>query len=580
MDRSRKRSYLWNYFTVSASDSKYACCNLCNVKISRGSNNPKYQSLSGLSSHLKTSHPQIKEKNQTKITSFTETENCQSESEPVSRKRTMPLFDIKSKKQRTEMLQCTIPGWVDTNSKIDTNSEKGQRFHKSIFEMILLDIQPWSVVNDPGFLRHQALIAPNYEIASEKYYRNMLNPTYEKVKAAMKNLLKEKTAETVSISLDAWSSFHHGYLGMTVHFISENWERVKFCLSCSQFDEKHSASNIFQKIEKIAQEWELSEKIKVCLRDNAANVKAAFNEPGCVYKSAGCLNHSLQLVIKKELFCLQSVEDLIQKCRKLCTHASHSNAFYAELYKQQEVQMKNNNRLGLKNDVATRWNSTFYMLERILQLKSAIAATLLNLPSCGIEFSAQDWNICQKLVKILGVFEEATKMLSGSDTCISSCIPIVTTIIKSLEIPSGDNEMMEMKKALKKAMEVRFIDLESTEHYAVATLLDPRFKTYFFRSQIALQKAKSVVYSELDYSTKVQEKAVPVISRSPSVENVGFSSMMEKIIAQSQSALNQTPSLKMAKEILDDFLESPISSNSLAFWKMYEKTQQVKSNLP
>jgi hypothetical protein len=57
--------------------------------------------------------------------------------------------------------------------------------------MILLDIQPWSVVNDPGFLRHHALIAPNYEIGSEKYYRSMLNPTYEKVKDAMKNLLKE-----------------------------------------------------------------------------------------------------------------------------------------------------------------------------------------------------------------------------------------------------------------------------------------------------------------------------------------------------------------------------------------------------
>ena len=267
---------------------------------------------------------------------------------PNKRKRPLLLFDINSKKQRIELLQSTIPGWVETSSKIDTNSEKGQKFHKSIFEMIILDLQPWSVVNDPGFLRHHALIAPNYEIASEKYYRSMLNPAYEKVKDAMQNLLKEKKAETVSICLDAWSSFHHGYLGMTVHFISKDWERVKFCLSCSQFDEKHSASNIFQKIENVAQEWDLSAKIKVCLRDNAANVKAAFNEPGCDYKSAGCLNHSLQLVIKKELFSSLSIQNLIEKCRKLCNHASHSTAFYSELYKQQNVQMNNPYRLGLK----------------------------------------------------------------------------------------------------------------------------------------------------------------------------------------------------------------------------------------
>jgi hypothetical protein len=36
----------------------------------------------------------------------------------------------------------------------------------------------------------------------------------------------------------------------------------------------------------------------------------------------------------------------------------------------------------------------------------------------------------------------------------------------------------------------------------------------------------------LDYSKQNQEELVPVL-RNPSVENVGFSSMMEKIIAQS-----------------------------------------------
>jgi hypothetical protein len=215
------------------------------------------------------------------------------------------------------------------------------------------------------------------------------------------------------------------------------------------------------------------------------------------------------------------------------------------------------------------------MLERILQLKPAIAATLLNLPSCGIEFSAQDWNICEKLVRILGVFEEATKMLSGSDTCISSCIPIVTTIIKSLEIPTGDNEMMEMKRALKKSMEARFSDLETTDHYSVATLLDPRYKHYFFRSNDAFQEAKNIVFSMLDSTSQLQDKAVPV-SRSSSGDNEGFSSMMKKIITQSQTSVSQTPSSKMTKEVLDDFLESPLSSNCLGFWKNYEKNTTIE----
>ena len=63
MENNRKKSYLWNHFTVTASDSKYATCNIYNSKISRGSHNPKLQSLSGLSSHLRSRHPQLTLKN-------------------------------------------------------------------------------------------------------------------------------------------------------------------------------------------------------------------------------------------------------------------------------------------------------------------------------------------------------------------------------------------------------------------------------------------------------------------------------------------------------------------------------------
>ena len=193
MDRNRKQSYLWNHFTIIVSDPKYVTCNTCNIRVSRGSENPKKQTISGLSSHLKTRHPQITEKNDTSPAAENSDSNSENDQQvPNKRKRPFLLFDINSKKQRNELLQSTIPGWVETSSKIDTNSEKGQKFHKSIFEMIILDLQPWSIVNDPGFLRHHAPIAPNYEIASEKYYRSMLNPAYEKFKDAMQNLLKKK----------------------------------------------------------------------------------------------------------------------------------------------------------------------------------------------------------------------------------------------------------------------------------------------------------------------------------------------------------------------------------------------------
>jgi len=438
-------------------------------------------------------------------------------------------------------------------------------------------------VNDAGFLRHHAVIAPNYEIASEKYYRSQLDPAYEKIKNALKERLLQSETEDVSVCLDAWSAFHHGYLGMTVHFISKDWKRVKFCISCSQFDERHTAKNIFKKIEATAEDWEISSKIGVCLRDNAANVKAAFKEPSCTYESAGCLNHSLQLVIKKELFSDPSIDELITKSRRLCSFASHSNVFYTELYRQQEIQMDNKDRLGLRNDVATRWNSTFYMLERILHLKPAIAATLLNFPEAGTEFSAQDWSLCEKVVSILVVFEEATKMLSGSESCISSCIPIVTTIIKALETPSSDSSVQELKITMKKSMEDRFSSMEQTDHYSVATLLDPRYKWYFFRSHAALQKAKHIVMSQVDLSGHLSEEVAPIakVLSGDNGKNVAFSDIMSKIISQcqTQSGSKTSSSSKLSKEVLNEFLDSPMASQCLEFWKNFEKNSTCKVKL-
>ena len=89
------------------------------------------------------------------------------------------------------MLPSTIPGWVDTSSKIELISEKNLTFR--IFEMIVLGLQPWSIVSDPGLLRHHAVFTPNFDIGREKYYCSMFNPAYEKIKLAIKKYYRSTT---------------------------------------------------------------------------------------------------------------------------------------------------------------------------------------------------------------------------------------------------------------------------------------------------------------------------------------------------------------------------------------------------
>ena len=134
----------------------------------------------------------------------------------------------------------------------------------------------------------------------------------------------------------------------------------------------------------------------------------------------------------------------------------------------------------------------------MITLKPAIIQTLMD-PSLNldIDFSRQDWDKIEQVVKVLRPFEEATKMLQFRDASISMVIPIVTTILKSLNDSREDVGVLTMKRSLKKAMEERFKDIETNHHYTVATLLDCKYKGHFFRNATTLEDTKSFVIDKL-----------------------------------------------------------------------------------
>nr|KAJ0189759.1 hypothetical protein LSAT_V11C800454260 [Lactuca sativa] len=69
---------------------------------------------------------------------------------------------------------------------------------------------------------------------------------------------------------------------------------------------------------------------------------------------------------------------------------------------------------GLRQDVSTRWNSTFLMLDNALFYKKALlqmAKTDANFVHCP---SSQEWSKIEKICKFLQVFHEVTLAFSGS----------------------------------------------------------------------------------------------------------------------------------------------------------------------
>ena len=78
--------------------------------------------------------------------------------------------------------------------------------------------------------------------------------------------------------------------------------------------------------------------------------------------------------------------------------------------------------LLLAQDVATRWNSTYLMLQRALLVKDALNMVLAKpywKQKYNIEVNKKQWDLIEKVVLVLKDFAEVTDRLSYSSACVS-----------------------------------------------------------------------------------------------------------------------------------------------------------------
>ena len=130
----------------------------------------------------------------------------------------------------------------------------------------------------------------------------------------------------------------------------------------------------------------------------------------------------------------------------------------------------------LQQDVRTRWNSTYYMIQSLIAQKRALCAYIAEhgLPAT---LTASQWGLLEKTVQALAPFEELTREVSSSSASASDVIPIVQVLKRFLSRPNeADEGIRTMKGTLLEAVRRRFTHLESEPIYLVATLLDPRYK--------------------------------------------------------------------------------------------------------
>ncbi|KAJ3968254.1 hypothetical protein EV361DRAFT_805918, partial [Lentinula raphanica] len=112
--------------------------------------------------------------------------------------------------------------------------------------------------------------------------------------------------------------------------------------------------------------------------------------------------------------------------RKISFKIIHSTTQLLPRWREQVKDTEFEGRI-IPRDVATRWNSTFDMLDAFLQMREPIMA-YLDRSSHGLaEFMLDDdeWEAIKGLVSIL---KDATSFFSASNSPISNVIPAMDTI--------------------------------------------------------------------------------------------------------------------------------------------------------
>lgn len=216
--------------------------------------------------------------------------------------------------------------------------------------------------------------------------------------------------DNVVLTTDMWTSrATEAYLTVTCHIIDEHWQMQAYVLETCSFPGQHTADNISSQLTRIVEEWGIKDKIQAVVTDNGANMVAAVRKAS--WAPYPCFAHSLNLVVKDSLKAVPGLLEIQKKSSAIVSFFHHSTAATSKLKGTQKQQ--NFPEQKLLQSVETRWNSTFYMWERLSAQKDAVTTVFCLPRKSSLCLSQEEWSEISLSIEALGPFVEATREISA-----------------------------------------------------------------------------------------------------------------------------------------------------------------------
>ena len=295
------------------------------------------------------------------------------------------------------------------------------------------------------------------------------------------------------------------------------------------------------------------------------------------WESVRCFARTLQLCLVPRLS-IATIDKLIAVAHKLVGHFKHSVVATEELRKR-ELQMDLQQKLV--QDCPTRWNSIFYMLERLVELRWLVSAVLSDeritkRSDRYLDLKSEQRILAEELMKALHSIEVASTFLSCEEnTSISCVLPVVCGLVKHLEQPSTDclpviaNFMQVTATEIKKRWSIDSLNPACSAVLAAA--LDPHFRHLSFLDVLVAEDVKDEVIKQMEsnLSEEVARGNYPTTGTEPAAKK--SKTALDFLLGEdeSTSSTSATYNFSTAQE-LDVFLsEKPVprTINLLTWWK-------------
>lgn len=160
------------------------------------------------------------------------------------------------------------------------------------------------------------------------------------------------------------------YITVTCHFIN-NFKLKSAVLSTQPLVDQtnHNSENIATTLRLICDEWAIFDKVQMIVTDNAASMIKACDIKK-KKKHLPCFAHTLNVVMQ-DVMAENNVKPILNIVKRIVAFVKSSAIANAKFKNAQATETP----LKLVQEVPTRWNSSYYMLQRVLRTREPLIET-------------------------------------------------------------------------------------------------------------------------------------------------------------------------------------------------------------